>query len=94
MKAAVCKAQEAAALQVLLQQGPASPPLPVGHFRPENEPCLKPSGGWAFSWATGFSVSRLKLTATTLRVLVPGMQSAPLGPPPCPALALPVRGSR
>lgn len=64
------KPKEAAALQILLHQGPASPLLPMGRFRPVSEPCLKPSGGWAFSFVRGFSFPRLKLTATTLWALV------------------------
>lgn len=65
------KLKEAAALRILLHQRPASPPLPMGHLRPANEPCLKPSGEWAFLCVTGFSVPRLKLTATILWALEP-----------------------
>lgn len=42
------KLKEAAALRILLPQGPASPLFPMGQVRPANEPCLKPSGEWAF----------------------------------------------
>lgn len=65
------KLKEAAALRILLHQRPASPPLPMGRFRPANEPCLKPSGEWAFLCVTGFSVPRLKLTTTILWALEP-----------------------
>lgn len=65
------KLKEAAALQILLHWGPASTLLPMGHVRPANEPCLKPSGEWAFLCVTGFSVPRIKLTATTLWALMP-----------------------
>lgn len=65
------KPEEASALHILLHRGPGSPPLLVGQCRPASKPCLKPSGGWAFSFATGFSFPRLKRTSMILWALVP-----------------------
>lgn len=64
MKVVVCKAREAAALQVLLHQGPASPPLPMGpRCGPATSPARSLQGEGTFPW--------LKPTAATLWVLVP-----------------------
>lgn len=71
---------------------PASPP-PMGRFRPAYEPCPKPTGGWAFSFVTGFSFPRFKnwhqWYSGTLRQ--GHLEFACLGPPFCTVLTLEVR---
>lgn len=67
MKAVVCKAKGGCRLwktaqPILLQQGHASPPLPMS-FRPANEPCMIPFKGTdPCRVLTGFSFSSFKQT--------------------------------
>lgn len=72
---------------------PAHHPL-MGQRRPAHQPCLKPDGGWAFSFATGFSFPRLKLASMTLWALVLRVSGVCLGLPFCMVPTLLAREER
>lgn len=91
------KLKEAAALWILLPQGPASPLFPMGQVRPANEPCLKPSGEWAFLMCNWLFCSQAQTDSnyTLGRSCQGHVEFAHPGSPSCSVLTpLKVRGKQ